>query len=49
MPPATSIISENKYERRTFRFRQIAFTKKLLFGWANPWCVFFDLKREKIC
>lgn len=49
MPPAPSIISENKYERRTFRFRQIEFTKKLLFGWANPWCVFFDLKREKIC
>lgn len=49
MPPAPSIISENKYERRTFRFLQIAFTKKLLFGWANPWCVFFDLKREKIC
>lgn len=49
MPLSAFIILENKYERRIFRFLQIAFTKKLLFGWANPWCVFFDLKREKTC
>ena len=47
MPPATFIILENKYKRRTFRFRQIAFTKKLLFGWANPWCVFSTLKEKR--
>ena len=29
MPPAPFIILENKYERRNFRFLQIAFTKKL--------------------
>ena len=31
MPPAPFIILENKYERRTFRFLQIFFTRQFCY------------------
>lgn len=31
MPPAPFIIPENKYERRTFRFLQIFFTRQFCY------------------